>query len=163
MQVNLEYYSGGVETVLYSAGYLIAPPVGAADKIRSFEHLPLGWDYGEGGPIPSRTIRKALAWNNRLYQLGFPKTNASAGSGGQIAVAAGRHDHYVEIIVEPDDTISIAYDLRRKQVLYRLHMQDVEADKLIIEIMEEIWSASTSFTQLNTIEMKIGGTDTHSN
>ena len=66
------------------------------EKIRSFSRLPHGWDYGRGGPIPERTLRAARAWNSFLNQVGLRDTDAFPGGAGEVVVAAGSGDHYIE-------------------------------------------------------------------
>jgi len=150
------------QPVIYVAGRPIGVSAGTAAKIKEFEHLPQGWDYGSGGAIPAKTVQKALEWNQHFYQFGFLRTNAAPGGGGQIAVATGWGDHYIEIIVNPDDTVSVAHDFKRKQELYRSHVSDADAYQIIQGIVGKIWSASTSSIQLNTIETRIDGSEWHS-
>jgi hypothetical protein len=122
-----------------------------AVKILSFGDLPLGWHYGEGGPIPENTLDAALAWNRFISPWPFDYTDAFPGDGGRITIAAGRGNHYIEIIIEPDFKVSVAYDFERKQKFYRLRMSDQQARKAVLEALGEIWNASISFTLENTM------------
>lgn len=127
------------------------------EKLNSFADLPEGWDYGSGGPIPQSRITVALAWNNFLRSRGFLETDASPGGDGEIAIGGRLGEHYVEIIIEPDNTISVAYDRNRKQIFYKLRQPPWEAQRLLLKLMDEIWSASTSFIAVNTMPRPISG------
>lgn len=161
MPQNFDFYITVSGTGVYfgEAKIALSP---AATKISSFAALPQGWDYGSGGPVSRDVISLALAWNDRLHRLGFLNTNASAGTDGEVAIGAGLGDHYVEIIVEADNSVSVVYDFRRRQIFHRPRLSDVDAHQAMLEIVGQIWSASTSFTQASTTEMKIGGSELRS-
>jgi hypothetical protein len=130
---------------------------GAEDAINSFADLPAGWDYGSGGPIPRSTREIALLWNKVLNSFGFSDTEAFPGGDGEIAISGNFGPHHLEVIVESDHTISVAYDFQRKQVFYRLRKSTSEALNIVLELKEQIWSASTSFTLENTVQRTGGG------
>jgi hypothetical protein len=142
---------------IYIGGHALTPALTASEKILLFSQLENGWDYGNGESILDVTIRVALMWNERLSNFGFQDTNASAGTDGEVAIGAAWGVHYVEVIIENDDTVSIAYDFDRKQVFYRLRMPEADAYQTIIELVGKIWSASTSFIPASTTGTKIGG------
>jgi hypothetical protein len=125
--------------------------MGVEDKIESFANLPQGWDYGAGGPIPKKTRDAALEWNNLLKFHGFGDTDAFAGGSREIVIALTSGDHYLEVIVEPDDSVSVAYDYQRKQMFYRPKLSDLEAQLAIQEVVRRIWSASGYFTLTSII------------
>jgi len=147
------------EPSLYYLGAINALGVSAtALKIISFRDLVIGWDYGAGGPIEWPIIHSALEWNTFLEGQGFLYTDAFPGGSGEIVLAAGSGEHYVEIIIEPDaKTISVAYDFKRSQVSYQLRKLPEEAKQIILEIMGQIWSASTSSIQGNITQLKKSG------
>jgi hypothetical protein len=122
---------------------------GTEDKITSFATLAEGWDYGRGGAIAKPTIETAVQWNSFLRLLGFLETDAFPGGDGEVAITAGYGIHHLEIIVEPDLTISIAYDHRGKQKLYLRSLAAPEATWAISRIAGEIWSASDYYTPIN--------------
>ena len=111
-------------------------------KISSFAALPRGWDYGSGGPIAQSTLETAFEWNSFLRGRGFLETDAFPGGAGEVVIAAGYGDHYLEIIVEPDGKISVAYDRNGKQELYLPNMAYAEAKWTISSIVGQIWSLS---------------------
>ncbi len=124
------------------------------EKLNSFADLP---DYGSGGPIPQSQIATALAWNNFLRARGFLETDASPGTDGEVAIGGRLGEHYVEVIIEPDNTISVAYDRNRKQIFYKLRQPPWQAQRLLQKLTDEIWSASTSFIATNTTPQQISG------
>jgi hypothetical protein len=138
------------------------PEATTEEMIASFSHLPDGWDYGEGGPIPEPVVQRALMWNTLFRLLGFLQTDASPGSDGEISITASYGDHYIEAIIEPDNTISVAYDFQRKQVFYTLRRAPHEAMKIVLALARKIlWSASTSSTLGNTMQERVSGFAQH--
>lgn len=145
--------SGDIYLVAYKENISSA----VEEKLHSFSHLEEGWDYGAGGPIPPHRIGQALAWTRYLRSRGFFQIDASPGTDGEVSVGGKLGNHYVEIILEPDDTISVAYDRNRKQIFYTVRQPFGEASRIILKLMDEIWSASTSFTAVNTMPQPISG------
>jgi hypothetical protein len=132
--------------------------------ISSFAGLPPGWDYGSGGPIETSVIEAAIEWSRFFGLQGF-RTDAFPGGEGEISVSASIADHYLEVIVEADLTISVAYDYQRKQVFYHLRKTDKEARAIVNDIMGQmsvvgqIWNASISLILENITLQTIGGVD----
>lgn len=121
------------------------------DKIDSFAYLRRGWDHGQGGPIAEKTRKIAKAWNEFLQFHEFWETDAFANGGGEILIAVRCGDHYFELIVEADHTISVAYDFKRRQVFFRSHMNVLRAQQTVLEIKGRIWSTFAYSTQTNTM------------
>lgn len=139
-----------------SAVYLAVTPTNilseTAIKISSFANLHPGWDYGRGGPIREAARNLGLGWNNFFRSIGFVETDAFPGGDGELVIAAGNEDHYFEIIIEPDVTVSLAYDLKGKQAFYRPNMSSFEAEQTILHIMgRPQWMSFGYSTQTNTI------------
>jgi hypothetical protein len=124
-------------------------------KIQSFANLASGWDYGHGGPISASTVRLAQMWSRVLRNNGFLEIDAFPGGDGEIVVSACHNDHYYEVIIEPDHTISIAYDFKGKQMYYKPNMSELDAKQAILEAVGRIWSAFDYSTQINLILNKI--------
>jgi hypothetical protein len=147
----ISYYLGGTNSSVDST---------TASTILSFRNLPAGWDYGIGGPLTGPVIQSALEWNSFLLALPFSYTDAFPGGSGELSVAAGRGDYYIEVVIEPDaKAFSVAYDFKRKQVFYRLRKSREEAQKIVLDIVGEIWSAYTLLTHENIIQSKISGAE----
>ena len=120
-------------------------------KIKSFAHLQHGWDYGQGDPIAQPIISAALILSKLLKFLGFSNFDASPGTDGEISIAGSAGEHYLEIIINSDHTLSVAHDLDRRQQFYRLNQSAIEALGSILEATGQLWSAYISYTQRNTI------------
>jgi hypothetical protein len=140
------------------------------DEIESFASLPKGWDYGRGGPISAHVRAKALEWLSKLQSIGFVEIEAFPGD-TEIMLAASADNHYFELIVESDRSITISYDYMRKRVFYRSRMSDYEAWQTIIEIKmhtvteglrEKQWSASEYFILVDTTKRSASSPDLHS-
>jgi hypothetical protein len=131
------------------------------DKINSFAKLPVGWDYGGGGPISDQIVQTALAWKSLLATQFVWDIDAFAGGDGEILIAASCGDHYVEVIIEPDSSISMGYDFKGKQIFYRPRMSSWEAFEQISVLWGNLWSAYGYFTQRNTIQRRVDLHDWH--
>jgi hypothetical protein len=147
--------------------YLVGMPASVlgetALKILSFAYLPTGWDYGCGGPIEEEVRNLGLAWNSFFHSVGYLETDAFPGGDGELVVASGYGDHYFEIIVETDATISLAYDFAGKQVFYRPNISFYEAQQTITKMAAgSQWTSSGYFTQINLIRGAVNSPDQHS-
>jgi hypothetical protein len=121
-------------------GFVLDTAQDANSMINSFGRLPRGWDFGRGGPIPEAMLAIALAWNDFLQLCGYSEIEAFPGE-GEVLLAVSDSDHYFEVIIESDHTISIAYDFQRRQVFYRPRMSQKKALETVSEIMGRKWSA----------------------
>lgn len=123
------------------------PSSGATAKINSFAGLPEGWNYGRGGPIAASIIREGHRWNEILQWAGFPETDAFPGADGEIEITGYRGDHYIEVIIETNSTISIIYEMREETVLDRRNLTPEMAETTISEeIAGSLWSTLDFFT-----------------
>lgn len=121
-------------------------PSDAEKELNSFANLEQGWDYGLGGPIPETTLSVAREWLHKLefHSQSFSNIATFPGNSGKVTIAASSGDHYLEIIVEPDLSISVAYDFKRKQKFFRLHLTPEEAQRSVAEVLGEIWTVPIS-------------------
>jgi hypothetical protein len=116
-------------------------------KIKAFAGLTQGWCYGEGGPIPQSTIDQAITWHNFLRDHGARKIEAIPGAGGEISLGAIVSGNFTEIIIEEDNTITIAQDKRDGPDLYRRNLTDLEAKELLETMLRVRWITYAGFTQ----------------
>jgi len=123
--------------------------------IDSFGILPKGWDYGRGGPIPEKTLQTARSWAVSLRLLGFVDLEPYPGE-QEVLLAISDGDHYFEVIIEADDTITVTYSFKRKQVFYRPHRTEKEAWQSVFDIMVRKWSASGYFIPVDTTRGRAG-------
>jgi hypothetical protein len=114
-------------------------------KIEDFASLPVGWHYGQGGPISSPVISTAKELCEFLVLIGFTRTNAFAGADGEILLTAYHEDHYVATIIEPNLEISVTHEHGRAEVFSAETMDVKGAKRALRNSAEEIWSSSGSF------------------
>jgi len=123
-----------------------------AEKIISFGSLAPGWHYGNGGPINSKTIDLALAIYWQFFLGGLEETDAFPGADGEVMVTAYFDAHYLEVIVESDDTMSFTYEVGDEEMLPPLeHRPPEEISKLLAGVMRGIWSTSAFCTVTTSI------------
>jgi hypothetical protein len=126
------------------------------DEIRSFASLPVGWDYGNGGPIPEYAINKALYWAE-LFSLKGLDINAGPGTDGEVAVSGKLGDSRIEIVIEPDDTITVIFDFKGTRVSYEPRVPIQEAQDRILKHVGEAWNAFVYSMAENSIENQTSG------
>lgn len=71
-----------------------------AEKLKSYEYLAVGWNYGNGGPISKSVITKALkvlSWADDKFEVEvFP------GDDGSVIISLFGENLVLDICVEPD-------------------------------------------------------------
>jgi hypothetical protein len=141
----------------------------AISEIESFAFLPNGWDYGRGGSIAAPIRDKALRWLNKLQSFGFNDVQTFPGE-AEIMLAVSANNHYFELIVESDLSITISYDYKKKRVSYLPRMSDEEASQVILAIKgrmvsegprEKKWSALGYFILDDTTKRSANLLDLH--
>lgn len=126
-----------------------------SQKIDSFRDLKVGWHYGSGAPSPERVIHDAHQWSEYLSGLGLIDVDAFAGDGGETLLSAMLGGHAVDLIVETDRTLSVAYDRDDKQIWYRSHVPAWTARSYVAFLAGEIWN---SFAGSIAIDSTLGKT-----
>ena len=128
---------------------------GVLAEIASFAELPPGWHYGEGAPIPQRTIAIATSIVEHVRQLGIGDIDAFAGCGGEISLVLSYSEFEIEAIVESDGSVSVACDLNGSQVSYKACLVYSQAINEISSIVGKAWSTSGYFIREITISDEI--------
>jgi hypothetical protein len=165
--VDIQSYPTGFYIVT-SPGHLlellpdgtVSVPMSAAEQIDSFGQLDPGWDYGGGTVVEESTIDAAHTWNRLLTMIGL-ETSASPGSEGEIAIAGSYGQFHLEVIVESDQSTSVAYDVRGAQEYYHLRRPTIEVLGSVLNMAGEIWSASTWSTPRSTTPLHTIGPGSH--
>ncbi len=80
------------EQPTWATGYLTTEK-----KLNEFLSLPVGWHYGQGGPISHRLVDLAKQIVYRAFLLGFSSTDAFPGVDGGILITVYERDHTLEI------------------------------------------------------------------
>jgi hypothetical protein len=138
-----------------AGGFSLLPDVmsrGTFDKVEAFRQLPVGWHYGEGGPVDDAVIVRARDALSFLVLIGLTHTDAFAGAGGEILLTAYHRDHYVGVILEPDGSFALSHEERDREVRdrERLSLAELKSELLDVArgigIARGIWSSSDTFT-----------------
>jgi hypothetical protein len=116
-------------------------------KLESFRHLPIGWHYGKGGPLSKEVVDKAVQIYNHLLFLGFTRTNAFAGAGGEAQIAVYHREHHIAITIEPNLLFGLEHEVDGKEALCHENLRFNELKSKLRAIADEIWSTSGSSTQ----------------
>ena len=118
-------------------------------KIQGFKNLPYGWDYGEGATPTDDTISIARRLNTAALRVGFDKTNAFPGTGGEIQVTAYHDSFYLEMTIELDGLITFVFDNNDQEIEYR----KMTLDQVMVKIhafQGMIWALSDLLTENST-------------
>lgn len=130
----------------------VVRPRGTFDKIEAFRRLPVGWHYGEGGPVDDAVIERARDVLSFLQLIGLTHTDAFAGEGGEILLTAYHFDHYLGVIVEPDGSFALSHEKGDLEIrdLERISLAELKSELLEVArgigIARGIWSSSDTFT-----------------
>jgi hypothetical protein len=126
-------------------------------KILSFRDLPLGWHYGNGGPIDDAVIVPAIQLYWHLLQNRLTSTDAFPGADGEIQLtayhtASDGSRHYIGIMIEPSGELSLVYEIDGQDERPPIEAADLETVKAALrEIARGIagrqWNTSDIFTQ----------------
>ena len=126
---------------IYVGDFSVDPRlVNTVKKIKSFEHLSPGWNYGRGGPISPSVISDATAFLWKFALSGLNDTDAFPGINGEVMVTAYEGEHYVEAIVEADGSISLTYEVNDVENFSKERMDSEEATRKLQEISGGIWN-----------------------
>lgn len=90
--------------------FLFTPNNKTIEKLRGFQNLPIGWNYGEGQPIEQQTIDMAVRVARLSYKLGYTSSDAFPGSMGEILIALYIGDHCVEVTLDADHVITVIHE-----------------------------------------------------
>lgn len=144
---TIDHSAGGPPRA--TAPDLIPDPVDV--KIRSFASLPVGWRYGEGGPVSMAVINSALGLRRFLSTHRASRISAVPGPGGEVVVAGGVGGHYLEMIAEADGTFTIVHDHAEADGIYEPDLSLAEAKRLALDVLRKAWIMSVGYIQTNTL------------
>ncbi len=123
-----------------------------ARKLAAFKNLPQGWNYGRGRPIRDDVYVHAESLLSYINELGISNTDAFPGSDGDVCITAYRFDHYLEVTVEVDLSISVSHEIEDNEDSFVENLSLAEAKKALREAIEKIWGLSDLFTHGTMIE-----------
>ncbi len=131
------------------------------EKLGKFSSLAQGWKYGRGGPISADVISLTRKIYKALFSVGFYRTDAFAGSAGEVLLTAYHRDHYVAVTVEPGGSISFIHELGRVECCSddNISMETIRAH--IRRVAKEIWGTSGSSTRTISTTSEVSSTTSH--
>lgn len=88
------------------------------EKIQSFGNFTQGWSFGEGVPFAPSILLKAMQLIKTAHALGFADTDAFPGLNGEVMVTIYWGQDYWEFTIEPDETITFAYEKNDETIIY---------------------------------------------
>lgn len=118
-----------------------------AAKIKSFRSLPIGWHYGQGGPLRADVVNKALEIDGYYRQLGFTTTDAFPGANGELMITAYRGIHCIETTISTDLRYSVTHERDDAEISATQDVSEINAKRIINQIGAEIWRGSRSLTE----------------
>lgn len=89
----------------------MANQIKAAAKLAELRRLPMGWDYGRGGPISGGTYSSARLLINTLASLGAVDFDVVPGAGDCAVVVAYRGDKSAEISCLADGSYELLHEV----------------------------------------------------
>jgi hypothetical protein len=119
-------------------------------KIESFRSLQHGWHFGEGGPLQDHRATMGKELLSTLTLLGLTKTDAFPGPNGELMLTAYIGDQCLEILIQPDDTITINHEVGSVSVSSVYGLTAAAARSRLSEIAPQIWNIPASFTHAST-------------
>jgi|SRR5208282_5323770 len=138
-------------------------PSKTLEKIISFQNLPTGWHFGEGGPVQLPVIQRAIKLYWSIVLQGIVRTDAFAGADGEILLTAYHGDHYFGVVIEQDGKMTFRHEFKDEELKYIEVDRLSEIEKAIGEAAGVIWrTTSDFFIQTTSSVSAIGLTSYHS-
>jgi len=91
-------------------------------------------------------VMVALDWRRSLSEVGFPDIDAFPGHDGEILVSAIRNGFCFEVTVEPDLSLSVAFEQGEDLIFANDKLSIGKAKEKLFEAVREIWISSVGFT-----------------
>lgn len=107
-------------------------------RINDFSSLPKGWHFGEGSEISDDAIDVASKVFYGLFSQGISITDAFPGVDGEVRVTGYFNEHYIEITVENDCSITYLYEVNDIEKEYQENISFSDALSAIKKITTNI-------------------------
>jgi hypothetical protein len=120
-------------------------------KINSFSDLPVGWHYGEGGPISHLIIDMALRWYNLIISRVAHDVDVSPSESGAVLFGFTLAGRYTEVMCEADGYVTVVHERHAQRPIYLSHITERLAESVISQIAGEgqPWNVRSGSTQIN--------------
>ena len=123
----------------------------ARDKILEFSRYSKGWDYGEGKPFSTETVRRALLLNRIIIAKCTPETDAFPGPDGDIMVTAYCDQWYWEFLIDADGTVTYIAEKNDIIIDERDGLSFNKALSIARRLTKQTWKLYVSSTPSGTI------------
>lgn len=120
-------------------------PCATVKKIHGFKKLEKGWHYGEGELFEDSILDNAASLIQEAFDLAFYTTDAFPGLNGEVICTIYYGDHYLEFILEPDDSITFSREKGDEEICYQEELSLQGAKEKIRQFRKEIWSTCAYF------------------
>jgi hypothetical protein len=120
-------------------------------KINSFSSLPMGWHYGDGGPISGLIIDMALRWYNLIISRVARDVDVSPSETGAVLFGFTLADRYTEVMCEADGDVTVVHERNAQKPIYLNHISERMAEGIISQIAGERqpWNVRYGSTRIN--------------
>lgn len=125
-----------------------------ARKLAAFKNLSHGWNYGRGCPIRDDVYDHAKGLLLYINELGLSNTDVFPGSDGDVCITAYRFDHYLEVTVEVDSSISVSHEIGDNEDSFVENLSLADAKKALQRAVGKIWGLSDLFTHPTMIGLR---------
>ena len=119
-------------------------------KVKNFLRLEQGWHFGEGNPPTIECTKKASRIVERAIMLLFG-VDVFPGIDGEIMVTIYYKNHYLEFIVETDETVTFIHEQDDIEIDSKENLHFSSALKKLNDFGEVIWNMS----ELSTLSTMI--------
>lgn len=147
----LEMNSSDFKTLFFDSVDFISK---AEKKLNEFRYLPEGWHYGQGVPIDTSVYDRAISLQKFISFIGFTATDSFPGVDGDVMLTVYRGDHYIEISIEKNLSITLIHEKNDKEIICKPDLDIDKAKYLLLEIARSIWNISALFTPSTTTGRK---------
>jgi hypothetical protein len=124
----------------------IVADVTTAAKIAAFSDMKVGWHYGSGTQFDPKIIALALRLLPIFYEFNIEKTNAFPGAAGEIMLTGYRDLDYIEVVINPDENISILRERDRVEDFSKDNLDENIAAWQLRELLGDKCTISGYFT-----------------
>jgi hypothetical protein len=126
--------------------YIAIPERGIKSKtartILEFRQLPVGWHYGDGGPISDWVCVLAWELNRYALSLGLSKTEAFPGVNGEVMVSVYPNGHVLDFTIYPEGTIRYRHEIDDEDVESEDNLSLADAKQKLIPFGTTSWNLS---------------------
>lgn len=114
--------------------------------IKEFMFLPVGWHYGDGGPISGSVCVTAFELNRYAVEMGLSVTEAFPGINGEIMVSIYPKGHVLDFTIYPNGLIRFRHEINDEEVESEDNLTWIGALQKLNKFGNGTWNSSDSPT-----------------